>query len=644
VTGEPLAVALPIVLASEGRGYVAASVMPAAGNANIFAEASLFQFLSSEGRTYHGAETFQALQEQQIRSMQLEPSRATGDGGPDEVEQLIQSLRRGGADTTIRRLDEAPQEELSPERPSQPRVGPLQDIQPMRLNELLGNEAIGNKASIRGRVAFTDVQGGAHPVTSVTVLLMDAEPGEDRQIASASTDAEGRFAFDVENTDSDGTGLDVYLVVRAEGDTVRVARFDNNAVHEIASLLTNATTDLPGGAEIELDITASNDIGQPNNVAFEVYEAANRMSRYLGALGEALPRQVTIRYPRTGTDSSDYLNDVIRLAVTDAHDWDNIMHEYGHHLQAMYGMSASPGGPHSIGENLCARAELGKSGGIRLAWGEAWPTFFGTLMQQEGALGALGIPFVADSRYTDTKPSGSALDYDLDQGTTAAGQGGEGDELAIQRALWDAYDPPGDDRLQLPPAQLWRAGRDSQPRHFANFLTALIAEADQPTSAELGAILAGQGIGARLSEPASGATFDGGEGLSFEWLGNLACASSGQERYAIRFFDDATAAVVWETPFGPSASSGPDLAQLRTIFAPANRHLRWTVVSRDLSAPQTGDYVGEYRLLKDAFDPVAMAEPAEPAPEAVTPSPATELRAASARENVNTSDAILSVY
>ena len=159
--------------------------------------------------------------------------------------------------------------------------------------------------TVRGRVAFTDVGRGTHPVSNVSVLLFDAEPGADRQLAATSTDTEGLYVFRVPNLDADATGIDAYVIARAEGETVRVSRHDSDAVHEIASSLTGETTDLPGGEEVTIDLTASNDIGRPNNVAFEIYEAVNLTSRFLSTYEAQLPARVTVRYPRTdNVDSS----------------------------------------------------------------------------------------------------------------------------------------------------------------------------------------------------------------------------------------------------------------------------------------------------------------------------------------------------
>ena len=62
------------------------------------------------------------------------------------------------------------------------------------------------------------------------------------------------------------------------------------------------------------------------------------------------------------------------------------------------------------------------------------------MLQMELKLGTLGIPGEGDTRYTDSKPGGQIFEYDLVRDQPTPLQVGEGNELAVQRVLFDLYD------------------------------------------------------------------------------------------------------------------------------------------------------------------------------------------------------------
>ena len=77
------------------------------------------------------------------------------------------------------------------------------------------------------------------------------------------------------------------------------------------------------------------------------------------------------------------------------------LHEYGHYIADRIDIEANPGGPHS-GEDNLSDARGSKSIGVRLAFGEGWPTYFAVSALRQEARG-LGIPHVGDVFYDDTE-------------------------------------------------------------------------------------------------------------------------------------------------------------------------------------------------------------------------------------------------
>ncbi|MCE7028115.1 transthyretin-like family protein [Jiella avicenniae] len=658
--GQPVAVSLPLAVAGEGRGYVAISILPGAGNPSIFAESATIHVLAQDGRAFAGGESFQGLEEQRILAVPAMPpgvpepamrARAMEESAASSAAERIRSLRQSGATTEVeRRIEEPagvlPAPSLAPpplplERQA-PAAVPLQDAAPFVPTPQDRSDA-GGEVTISGVLSFTDVVGGTHPVTFASITLVDAEPSIDRDIAVAETDAEGRFTFSVSNRDTDGTGIDPYIIASAAGATVEVVRFDDGDPHRIASVLTADAEDLPDGTELVINLTATNDTGLPNNVAFEVYEAANKLSRFVEGLEQELPPLVTIRYPRVvngvATDSSDYSNSVIRLGGSDAHDWDNIMHEYGHHLQMVYALADSPGGPHSINENLCL--SRGKGPGIRLAWGEAWPTFFGTLAQRAMGLDSLGIPDVGDTRYIDTKPTLSALEYDLEAELPPGSSGGEGNELTIQRALFDIYDASAEDPLESDPALLWQAARAARPTSLSEYMPYLQSALGDGRIGPLGGVLVHHRLAAGLKAPADGHMVEEPRAVTFEWSTTTACGGNGAEA-AVRVVEPVAGSTVWQSPFVAGSSYTPTETELASIFDGGHAELLWLVLSRDPATPQTGAYASAvHRIGSDVVVEVAtgsdaallaaeaVAEPSFADRAAVAPAPAMSVETSS---------------
>jgi len=458
--------------------------------------------------------------------------------------------------------------------------------------------------SVTGRIEFTDSEGDRHPVRGIRVEIRDEDTATaDDVLAIVQTNDQGRFSATVANADEDGTGADLHAVAYAIGETVEVSRYAPiNGVHPTRSIK-SAQHDNVGSGPIDLSIVASNDEANfPNSVAFEIYEAANYQSRYVRTLeGGVAPRLVIIRYPRLdedGKDTSDsswYGNNRIRLGLTDAHDWDNIMHEYGHHLQAIYQFGNNPGGSHTGTQNQC-QAQDSRDEGLRLAWSESWPTFFALQTQATLGMAGLGIPDVGDVVYQDRKP-GTDLTYNLEvPNILATKPPSEGQEHALQRVTWDMFDQANDiadTGVAYPPARLWVAAKASGTGRFASFWRALSNPLSDLERGPLGDILALHRIGP-TTNPVPATT--GGAIPTLTWRVLLGCSGGSQIRYRLRFWDPQNGASILETPFQAGTQFTPSAVQIAALFPPGRTRVGWTVVARDQASPQTGDYFGNARL------------------------------------------------
>ncbi len=360
--------------------------------------------------------------------------------------------------------------------------------------------------------------------------------------------------------------------------------------------------DVPDGSEVQIDLNASNDeMNHPSNVAFEVYAAVDVMARRIVAMGHPGLRRVRVRYPRSG-DGSDYINDVIRLGGSDAHDWDNIQHEYGHHLQAVLGISRSPGGRHGPGENLCL--SRGKLQGIRLAWGEGWPTFFSLVTQTEDQLASMNIPHLGDTRYTDVKPDGTRLEYDLENDRGRGGDG-EGNEVAVQRFLWDLYDTSATEAEQvaIPASTLLSLAVNDSSITLSDFWNALINSRPRTECPGFGSVLEAHDIAPSPQSPAGGTVYSGGPPPVFTWSGDAGCDASGQTRFQIIFYDNDFSSPRFTSGQLSAPTFVPSDTEAEQIFGGPNGRLHWIVQVLDLTSPQTGSYLGSPSVIIDQADP-----------------------------------------
>ena len=278
---------------------------------------------------------------------------------------------------------------------------------------------------VQGTVRWTDSAGGLHPVDRATVQVRDDEAGVDQVVTTLQTDASGFFSAVIDNNDGDATGRDVYVRVLANGPGFTIGQHINSGV----------TVDVAGGSAITKNLTANNTAD--NNTAFSVHAALVVAADEVVARRGSLFPTVPVVFP---SDGSYYDGTTLNLLAPDRFDWDVALHEFAHYVADRLNIEDNPGGPHN--DTNLSDLRGSKSIGVRLAWGEGWPTYFAVATLHERAAG-LGIPNIGDTRYQDTE------DADLDDDLEANATLGEDNERTVMNILWDLYDAPNDNRDQV---------------------------------------------------------------------------------------------------------------------------------------------------------------------------------------------------
>jgi len=169
----------------------------------------------------------------------------------------------------------------------------------------------------------------------------------------------------------------------------------------------------------------------------------------------------------------------INIDKNDWASWDVIGHEYSHYIANTQGLDPLVGGPHTIGVDNIPNAATAaqKLSAVGLAWNEGIATFMYQMGVREGNINASFAGLLGsrdfDTWYTDFNAPGTTaadaqvtFEYDVESIayhtrnmagvlgqhlSTAQSRGeGEGDELSVQRVLWDIYDPTGEAFVEPP--------------------------------------------------------------------------------------------------------------------------------------------------------------------------------------------------
>ncbi|MFX0195759.1 MAG: choice-of-anchor X domain-containing protein [Candidatus Hodarchaeota archaeon] len=563
---------LPFQVVEDGYGYIMVRTLGPDGKATESTSTMILYVLSLSNRVYFSRESLQDLDVQKLETDLKRKGKS-----PEQIQREIEKLRRSGA--KVKKTS----------RPGIRKGGSENDGGPY------------NSITVEGHVRFTDVNGGTHPVRFAVVEILDDEGAAPEELVTTThTDDTGFYSVTVDDNDGDGTGRDIVVRAQASGDAIQVVR--NDGTGDVLEIDSGAPVmDVVDGTTQTIDLTAINNAASDQNVAFEVYEAMNKLARYLQTLGEPLPAQINVNLFST-LGFSYYSGGEIFMEAIEVHFWDTMYHEYGHHIQHLYNTANNPGGPHNSCNNDCGTGGRDKDEGVRMAWAESWPTFFGSMAQIEMGLGAMGIPNVADARHTQ----GNGVDYDLELETDGC-TNGEGSERVVMRVLWDFYDNANDDQDQgvaLSAHTLWDLVVDNEPHTFSAFWNYLIAGRPQSERQTLARILTRYGVSAEPTSPPNGQDYDGtGAAPTFQWNGPVSCDTGGNARYSVKLYNDALTTLIYESPWQSGTSFIPSNDQINQIFVGPDAPVRWLVTFRDLSDPVTGNYDGQDRTVDDRYDP-----------------------------------------
>lgn len=222
--------------------------------------------------------------------------------------------------------------------------------------------------------------------------------------------------------------------------------------------------------------------------AMQIAQAAKYYSDYIKTLNNNISiKSCTFNYPSNPLKGCHYTSSNETIYITSQtnkinsplsyESWDTIGHEYGHHIQHVFSIANNPGGQHFSNKNdadyLVTNSnptKNDKDNGLRLAWGESWPTYWAITAQQTFPDDIKKINTVGDTNYTSYNGSNYSLNSYNSNDIK-----GEGCEQAIMRFLYKLYSNSIDekDKFAIGDIKLWNIVVTTKPFYFYQFVGAL---------------------------------------------------------------------------------------------------------------------------------------------------------------------------
>lgn len=443
--------------------------------------------------------------------------------------------------------------------------------------------------TVNGTVLWTDSAGNTHPLPGAKVEIYDDDILGDDLLQTTTTNASGMYSVVVDHDDV-VEGPDVYVKVLASSSVADVkpdtasgsTYFMQSTVHE----------DQADGSTLVVNLTADN--SSIGGQAFSVHHALVAGGAYISLLNGSAPAKLTTRFPTTESTSL-FNGSELHILQLDRWDWDVTLHEYGHYVMDAYNFEDNPGGSHSSSANL-STSRGSKDVGVRLAWGEGWPTFFAVSGLHQMGFASLGIPNVGDMQYQDTEDTTITNHLENDIGV------GEDNELSVMTTLWDLVDAAADgEEIAMSPRSLFQSIKNSGATKIGDVWDALVAGKANEEKASHGKLFGLHKIAPEQLTPSDRSTLD--TTTNFTWNKNGAGAGNPLNDNHVRFFASNFTTETHDASLGNVATYTPSAADVDAALSEGSL-VRWVVTAKSTTAPATPsastEYWSDVRILNGA--------------------------------------------
>lgn len=436
--------------------------------------------------------------------------------------------------------------------------------------DIVSTQATTSQSTLYGTYGWEDEFGIIHPMRYMLIeLYVDGA-----KHSTTYTDEDGYYRFRFSHSDT----VSCCLYARSEGENVLVRK---NTLAGSSYICVSETVQLtPGSSHPFYRFIPNKEVGQK---AFSVAQALIMGAKYVEAMGKT-PPSVTCHFPKSLDQYSSFWN-VVDITLDAWCFWDIILHEYGHRLQHYYDIEDSPGGSHYINEDQIS--VHGKDKGIKLAWGEGWPTFFGIVVTQHFKADLIGVPRVGDTFYNSFGDHG---EWSVNLETIHSR--GEGCEQSIFAVLYDLYDGEGLnteswDTVSIPEAILFNAVVNSKAKTFSSFYNYFISNYYSVNDGAIGEILSRYGFASTNLHVSSGAL----SYLSvptFSWTAGGYTSNTFNE-FQLAFYN-AYDSLILKTTTQTGTLYTLKKVQWAQILSSSGNTFSVAVIAYQNNSPQTGGY------------------------------------------------------
>lgn len=336
--------------------------------------------------------------------------------------------------------------------------------------------------NLMGIMQWANSNGDVFPLVGMKVKVVT----ENGDAIETYTSSSGSFHLSMNSVGNENpfTGVDIHIYAKSK--TIEVFDYYGN----LYEMCWNNVDLTQYGRSYRMEYTFSlkdADIGE----AMQIAQAGKYYSDYITQLNDGNSiDNCSIVYPDKDAEGFHYKRSEKTIHIPKQYSsktnlnsyeaWDVIGHEYGHHVQNIFGIANSPSGNHTselndadILADETSVSETAKDKGLRLAWGESWPTYWAITAQQSFPSDIQTIYTVGDAVYTASNGRDYSLDiYDSDSIK------GEGCERSIMRFLYKLYSSETDetDKFALGDDTLWDIVVEAKPYRFHEFTNALYSK------------------------------------------------------------------------------------------------------------------------------------------------------------------------
>ncbi len=451
---------------------------------------------------------------------------------------------------------------------------------------------------INGVGIWHDDRGINHPLQYTKVALVNADDGQ--VLCTTYTDVNGNYTLIYETMT---ITMDIYVRAYTEDENCAVKDANRIIYTESSQIYTNVTRD------IAHTINLSIDMDQASGQAFQIMQAIITMQNYAKEMNGSYLPEVEVEYPRTDNRKSTYYsidnmennypgqNRPATIKLTNTKDiwgsvepyaaWDNIMHEYGHHIQYYLNIAVTAYGSHFYGQNLVD--SYGKDRAIDLAWSEAQATVWGAMAQDYYSNILGNIETVADGMYSSF--TATILSYDI-----VAEQMGEAYEVTLIQLLWDLYDTGvGEyyDTLGFTHQPWWNLMANSSADNLSEFNYYYNSTQTFNKKSQFGILLTYYNVSSKITT-----CNDNGNTIFLQWDANGASSSLPNNRFDLIVYDSSSQILmtvnnIYTTSYTFTA------AQRQQIYNAADGAVQVIVVAYQTDSPTTGGYYSQLAFMFD---------------------------------------------